>query len=58
MLPDVPETFTPDSRFVHVANGYSDDASVVDIAAVEEVVRLPYQLRERHGVDYKLSYDA
>jgi YVTN family beta-propeller protein len=34
-------TFTPDSRFVYVANGYSDDVSVVDIAALKEVVRLP-----------------
>lgn len=34
-------TFTPDSRFVYVANGYSDDVSVVDVAALEEVVRLP-----------------
>lgn len=34
-------TFTPDSRFVYVANGHSDDVSVVDIAALEEVARLP-----------------
>ena len=34
-------TFTPDSRFVYVANGYSDDVSVIDIAAREEVARVP-----------------
>lgn len=34
-------TFTPDSRFVYVANGHSHDVSVVDIDALEEVVRLP-----------------
>lgn len=33
-------TFTPDSRFVYVANGHSDDVSVVDVAALEEVERL------------------
>lgn len=33
-------TFTPDSRFVYVANGHSDDVSVVDVEAREEVVRL------------------
>jgi YVTN family beta-propeller protein len=34
-------TFSPDSRFVYVANGGSDDVSIIDIAALEEVVRLP-----------------
>lgn len=34
-------TFSPDSKFVYVANGHSDDVSVVDIEAMEEVVRLP-----------------
>lgn len=34
-------TFTPDSRYVYVANGHSDDVSVVDVARLEEVVRLP-----------------
>lgn len=34
-------TFTPDSRFVYVANGYSDDVSVIDVSSLEEVVRLP-----------------
>jgi YVTN family beta-propeller protein len=33
-------TFTPDSRFVYVANGYSDDVSVVEIATMQEVKRL------------------
>lgn len=34
-------TFTPDSRFVYVANGYSDDVSVVEIETLREVKRLP-----------------
>lgn len=34
-------TFTPDSRFAYVANGHSNDVSVVDIAAMTEVARLP-----------------
>jgi YVTN family beta-propeller protein len=34
-------TFTPDSRFVYVANGHSDDVSVIDIATRQEVARLP-----------------
>ncbi|MGP1609816.1 MAG: YncE family protein, partial [Burkholderiales bacterium] len=34
-------TFTPDSRFAYVANGHSNDVSVVDIAGMREVVRLP-----------------
>lgn len=34
-------TFSPDSRFVFVANGGSDDVSIIDIAAREEVERLP-----------------
>ncbi|HEY0964104.1 MAG TPA: beta-propeller fold lactonase family protein, partial [Pseudomonadales bacterium] len=34
-------TFTPDSRFAYVANGHSNDVSVVDIMAMSEVARLP-----------------
>jgi YVTN family beta-propeller protein len=34
-------TFTPDSRYVYVANGYSDDVSIVDVEALREVKRLP-----------------
>jgi YVTN family beta-propeller protein len=34
-------TFTPDSRFAYVANGNSNDVSVIDMAALKEVVRLP-----------------
>lgn len=34
-------TFTPDSRHAYVANGHSNDVSVVDIAALKEVARLP-----------------
>jgi YVTN family beta-propeller protein len=34
-------TFTPDSRFAYVANGHSNDVSVVDIAGLREVTRLP-----------------
>lgn len=34
-------TFSPDSRFVYVANGHSDDVSVVDINAMEELMRVP-----------------
>jgi len=34
-------TFSPDSRFVYVANGGSDDVSIVEIETLEEVVRLP-----------------
>jgi YVTN family beta-propeller protein len=33
-------TFTPDSRFVYVANGHSDDVSIVDVAARREIKRL------------------
>ncbi|HUF73808.1 MAG TPA: beta-propeller fold lactonase family protein [Gammaproteobacteria bacterium] len=34
-------TFSPDSRFVYVANGDSDDVSIIEIETLEEVVRLP-----------------
>jgi YVTN family beta-propeller protein len=34
-------TFSPDSQFVYVANGGSDDVSVIDVAARSEVKRLP-----------------
>jgi YVTN family beta-propeller protein len=33
-------TFSPDSRFVFVANGGSDDVSIIDIEALREVERL------------------
>lgn len=33
-------TFTPDSRFAYVANGHSNDVSVVDIAGMKEVARI------------------
>jgi YVTN family beta-propeller protein len=33
-------TFSPDSRFAYVANGHSNDVSVVDVAALREVTRL------------------
>lgn len=33
-------TFSPDSKFAYVANGDSNDVSVVDVAALQEVVRL------------------
>jgi len=33
-------TFTPDSRFAYAANANSDDVSVIDIAALEEVARI------------------
>ncbi|HEY8520952.1 MAG TPA: beta-propeller fold lactonase family protein [Gammaproteobacteria bacterium] len=33
-------TFTPDSRYVYVANGYSDDVSIVDVENLTEVKRL------------------
>jgi YVTN family beta-propeller protein len=33
-------TFTPDGRYVFVANGHSDDVSVVDIAAMQEVTKI------------------
>jgi YVTN family beta-propeller protein len=33
-------TFTRDSRFVYVANGHSDDVSIVDVAARREIKRL------------------
>jgi YVTN family beta-propeller protein len=34
-------TFSPDSRYVYVANGGSDDVSVVEIDTLTEVARLP-----------------
>jgi YVTN family beta-propeller protein len=33
-------TFTPDSRFVYVANGGSDDVSVIEIASRTEAARI------------------
>jgi YVTN family beta-propeller protein len=33
-------TFTPDGRFAYVANGHSDDVSVIDTAAMAEVARV------------------
>jgi YVTN family beta-propeller protein len=34
-------TFSPDSQFVYVANGGSDDVSIIDIDTLAEVKRLP-----------------
>lgn len=34
-------TFTPDSRFAYIANGNSNDVSVIDVQAMKELVRLP-----------------
>ncbi len=34
-------TFTPDSKYVYVANGHSDDVSVVEIETLTEVARIP-----------------
>lgn len=34
-------TFTPDSHFAYVANGDSNDVSIIDITALQEVARLP-----------------
>lgn len=34
-------TFSPDSRFAYVANGASDDVSVIDVSELKEVTRIP-----------------
>ncbi len=34
-------TFTPDSRFAYIANGNSNDVSVIDVTAMKEVARIP-----------------
>jgi YVTN family beta-propeller protein len=34
-------TFTPDSRFAYVANGNSNDVSVIDVPGRKEIARLP-----------------
>jgi YVTN family beta-propeller protein len=34
-------TFTPDSKFVYVANAGSNSVSAVDIATLKEVARIP-----------------
>ena len=34
-------SFSPDSRFVYAANGASDDVSVIEIATLQEVARIP-----------------
>lgn len=34
-------TFSPDSKYAYAANGGSNDVTVIDIAAVKEVIRLP-----------------
>ncbi len=47
-------TFTPDSRFVYVANGHSDDVSVIDIAAIEEVARLPVGAAPKRNITMML----
>ncbi len=33
-------TFTPDSRFAYIANGNSNDVSVIDVPALKEVARI------------------
>lgn len=43
-------TFTPDSRLVYVANGHSDDVSVVDIAGLREIARIPVAAAPKRNI--------
>jgi YVTN family beta-propeller protein len=43
-------TFSPDSRYVYVANGGSDDVSIVDIETLEETVRLPVGISPKRNI--------
>lgn len=38
------------SRFVYVANGDSDDVSIIEIGSLEEVVRLPVGRSPKHNI--------
>jgi YVTN family beta-propeller protein len=48
-------TFTPDSRYAYVANAYSDDVSVIDIAARTEAARIPVGSAPKRNITVELQ---
>lgn len=51
-------TFSPDSKFAYAANGDSDDVSVIDIAAVKEVARIPVNEAPKRNITAVLQSHA
>jgi YVTN family beta-propeller protein len=47
-------TFTPDSRFVYVANGHSNDVSVIDTQELREVARIPVGNAPKRNITFAL----
>ena len=47
-------SFSPDSRFVYVANGGSDDVSIVEIETLKEIVRLPVGSSPKRNIAARL----
>lgn len=47
-------TFTPDSRYVYVANGHSDDVSVIDIEERREVKRIDVGTAPKRNITFRL----
>jgi YVTN family beta-propeller protein len=47
-------TFSPDGRYAYAANGHSDDVSVIDIEAIEEVARLPVGAAPKRNISFML----
>jgi YVTN family beta-propeller protein len=47
-------TFTPDSRFVYVSNGVSNDVSVIEVATRKEVKRIPVGKEPKRNLTVRL----
>jgi len=48
-------SFSPDSRFVYAANGASDDVSVIEIATLQEVARIPVGSAPKRNISAVLA---
>lgn len=47
-------TFSPDSKYAYAANGDSNDVSVIDIAAVKEIARIPVNAAPKRNITARL----
>ena len=47
-------TFSPDSKYAYVANGGSDNVSVIDIAARSELTRIPVGSAPKRNITVSL----